>query len=167
MKHLFSILALPFNVTITLPILLMFFESRSNTGMNWIAFPWFWIGVVALIDGLFLLIWTISLIATKGQGTIAPWAPTKKLVITGPFRHVRNPMITGVLLVLIGEALIFQSVWLLAWAIFFFGLNTIYFIMKEEPDLLKRFGKPYEEYCRHVNRWIPRISPWDPDETSN
>ncbi len=167
MKQLFSILALPFNVTLTLPLFLLFFENRSSTHVDWVEFPWFWVGVILLIDGLFLLVWTITLFATQGKGTLAPWAPTKQLVVAGPFRHVRNPMITGVLLVLVGEAMIFESFWLLGWALFFFLLNNFYFILKEEPDLLKRFGEPYTVYCRNVRRWIPRISPWDPEETSD
>ena len=46
------------------------------------------------------------------------------------------------------------------WALFFFGLNSVYFILKEEPDLLKRFGEDYKNYKENVPRWIPRWKPW-------
>jgi protein-S-isoprenylcysteine O-methyltransferase Ste14 len=164
MKHLISILVLPFNVTLTIPWLFLLLESRTNTYFNWNGLPWFWIGLVFLIDGLFLLSWTITLFATKGKGTLAPWAPTKVLVLSGPYRHVRNPMISGVVFILIGEAMMCQSFWLLGWATFFFLLNNFYFILKEEPDLMIRFGGFYDNYKQNVKRWIPRINPWDPAE---
>ena len=68
--------------------------------------------LVALVlgtSGLALAVWTTSLFRTVGEGTPAPWAPPKKLVVRGPYRHVRNPMITSVLLMLGAESLFFGS----------------------------------------------------------
>lgn len=74
-------------------------------------------------------------------------------------------MITGVLTILIAETFLFQSVAILVWALLFFGINSVYFILKEESDLVKRFGAEYTEYTeykKHVPRWIPRVKGWRP-----
>jgi protein-S-isoprenylcysteine O-methyltransferase Ste14 len=99
-----------------------------------------------------------------GDGTPAPWDPPQKLVIRGPYRHVRNPMITGVLLMLLAEALWFQSWPLALWMLIFFLGNFVYFPLVEEKGLEKRFGNDYREYKAHVPRWIPRLHPWYPQE---
>ncbi len=109
--------------------------------------------------GLFLLVMTIRLFIRRGKGTLAPWTPTQKLVVEGPYSFVRNPMITGVLSVIIGEALIIQSYSLLIWAVLFFGINHLYFILSEEPGLVKRFGEEYVRYKKEVPRWIPKFEP--------
>jgi protein-S-isoprenylcysteine O-methyltransferase Ste14 len=103
---------------------------------------------------------TISLFAREGKGTLAPWDPTQRLVVRGPYRYVRNPMITGVLSILLGEAALFGSLWVLAWWLAFFAINAVYFPLIEEPGLRGRFGDEYERYRRSVPRWIPRRRPW-------
>jgi len=157
-----SIAILPFNVLITVPVLIFNLIKSNQSGFlanqpGWIIFP---IGMLFLITGLTLMWQTISLFYKKGKGTLAPWNPTQKLVIEGPYRFVRNPMISGVLCILIAESLLSQSVPIFYWALFFFVLNYTYFIVKEEPDLVKRFGNDYEVYKKNVLRWIPRSSPW-------
>ena len=79
----------------------------------------------------------------------------------GVYRHVRNPMITGVFCILLGEAIFFGSWRLLG--LFGFGLivNLIYIPLSEEPGLAKRFGDDYLLYKRNVPRWIPRLTPWE------
>ena len=67
-------------------------------------------------------------------------------------------MITGVLMMLAGEALFFNARGILIWSCMFFIMNTMFFIFKEEPDMLARFGEPYREYKKHVPRWIPRLT---------
>jgi protein-S-isoprenylcysteine O-methyltransferase Ste14 len=73
-------------------------------------------------------------------------------------------MITGVLFVLLGEALLLLSRSHLEWAVLFFAINAVYIPLLEEPQLLLRFGEPYREYCRHVPRLIPRLQPWQPPD---
>src|SRR5687768_409074 len=114
-------------------------------------------GLILILTGLSVMILTISSFITIGEGTLAPWSPTKKLVVRGLYRYVRNPMILGVLTVLLGEALCLQSKNILVWAILFFIINTVYFIIYEEPDLERRFGEEYREYKKHVSRWMPRL----------
>jgi protein-S-isoprenylcysteine O-methyltransferase Ste14 len=119
-------------------------------------------GVALIGAGLLLMYRTISLFAREGDGTLAPWDPPRKLVVRGPYRYVRNPMITGVITVLIGEAALFGSPWLLAWAAAFLAGNLVWFPRVEEPGLVRRFGPDYLEYRRHVPRWVPRRKPWSP-----
>jgi protein-S-isoprenylcysteine O-methyltransferase Ste14 len=103
---------------------------------------------------------TISLFAREGEGTLAPWDPTRRLVVRGPYRFVRNPMITGVLCVLLGEAALFGSAGILALAAAFLAVNAVWFPLVEEPALRRRFGAEYDAYSRNVPRWLPRRTPW-------
>jgi protein-S-isoprenylcysteine O-methyltransferase Ste14 len=94
------------------------------------------------------------------SGTLAPWDPTQKLVVRGVYRCVRNPMISGVLSILLGETIIFGSVAPFYWFIIFWLINMVYIPLFQEPDLEERFGNDYREYKKHVPRWIPRTSAW-------
>ena len=69
-------------------------------------------------------------------------------------------MIIGVLIVLIGESVSILSLNILIWALIFFIINNVYFLVYEEPNLEKRFGNEYREYKRNVPRWIPRFKPY-------
>lgn len=115
--------------------------------------------------GLTLFLYTVVLFRTYGKGTLAPWTPTQKLVVFGPYRYCRNPMITGVFFILIGESMVYYSINILIWAGVFFLINTTYFLLKEEPDLYKRFGEEYLEYKKNVPRWIPRLKPYGKKST--
>jgi protein-S-isoprenylcysteine O-methyltransferase Ste14 len=157
---------LPFSVLIVLPALLLACNKGFRFGWG-LGLPYdaiaICVGLAIIIAGMYLLIGTILLFRNIGKGTLAPWAPPTKLVVTGPYRYVRNPMITGVLIVLIGEAIVFGSVALSICFVLFFIINHIYFICSEEPGLVKRFGDDYIRYSKNVPRWIPRLSPWKND----
>jgi len=115
------------------------------------------VGALLVAAGLALVAWTVRLFVTLGRGTLAPWAPTSALVVRGPYRYVRNPMITGVGTILGGQALFFRS-WAVAIELAVFAIvNAIYFPLIEEPGLQRRFGVEYEEYCARVPRWLPRV----------
>ncbi len=118
------------------------------------------LGLIFILTGLILLVLTISALIRIGKGALAPWIPTKKLVVIGIYSHVRNPMITGVLSGLIGESILFSSLNIFAWAVIFFIINNIYFSLFEEPGLRNRFGDEYLEYKRNVPRWIPKRNPY-------
>ena len=81
-------------------------------------------------------------------------------MVAGPYRYVRNPMLTGVLFMLTAESLLFVSWPLFGWVVAFFLINTTYFLTIEEPGLEKRFGEDYRRYKSNVPRWIPRFRPW-------
>jgi protein-S-isoprenylcysteine O-methyltransferase Ste14 len=113
-----------------------------------------------------LVISTVTLFAKVGRGTLAPWDPTSTLVVQGPYRYVRNPMISGVLFILLGEAACFASLPLLIWFAAVFALNAVYLPLVEERGLRRRFGADYEAYRAKVPRWIPRLRPWTGEESS-
>jgi protein-S-isoprenylcysteine O-methyltransferase Ste14 len=120
-------------------------------------------GLPVICIGLYILTTNVSAFIRIGKGTLAPWSPTRKLVITGMYRYVRNPMISGVVIALAGEAITVLSLNILIWAAVFFIVNNLWFLLYEEPDLLKKFGKEYSEYKKNVPRWIPRLEPFIPD----
>lgn len=116
----------------------------------------FWLGLASVTVGGGLAFWTVMLFTRYGEGTPAPWEPPRKLVIRGPYRHVRNPMISGVLFLIAAEALLFGSWPLLVWMGVFFLGNAVYFPLVEEKGLAERFGQAYREYKKNVPRWLPR-----------
>ncbi len=120
------------------------------------------LGLASVGVGLLLLIKTVVLFEKVGEGTLAPWDPTQRLVVRGVSRSVRNPMISGVVLILLGEAAFSGSLPLLYWAAFFFTANAIYMPLSEEPGRARRFGDDYLLYKKNVPRWIPRVTPWTP-----
>jgi protein-S-isoprenylcysteine O-methyltransferase Ste14 len=156
LKRTFSLI-LPATVLVLVPLTI---ENRWAVCVD----VEFVIGILLAAAGLVVLGITASMFFRMGNGTIAPWSPTRKLVVGGPYRYVRNPMITGVLTALLGESLMIQSLPIFEWLIVFFAINNIYFVLSEEPGLAKRFGEEYLEYKRNVPRWIPRLKPWDPDK---
>jgi protein-S-isoprenylcysteine O-methyltransferase Ste14 len=121
---------------------------------------WSPVGLLPLAVGLTLVARTVALFARVGRGTLAPWDPTSRLVVRGPYRYVRNPMISGVLFVLVGEALLFGSPAIAVEAACVFLVNAVYFPLVEEPGLAQRFGDEYERYRANVPRWIPRLRAW-------
>lgn len=155
MRHLLAILSLPFVVTVVIPAWLV----RAFPGEEV-----FWglrgLGVGVFVMGFGLFGWCVVLFARVGQGTLAPWDPTRKMVAVGPYQVVRNPMISGVALMLIGEAFFWGSVAVGGWAGVFILINHLYFLLSEEPGLEKRFGEGYRRYKANVPRWIPRLTPW-------
>ena len=157
LRALAAILALPVVVTVGVPALLLAGRSAPPAGVLARG-----LGLLLGGAGLVLAGWTVSLFFSVGHGTLAPWDPPRRLVVRGPYQHVRNPMITGVLAILLGEAAWFWSPAVLAWAGVFLLINAVYLPVVEEPNLAARFGADYAEYCRHVPRWLPRWSAWKP-----
>jgi len=125
--------------------------------------PAFILGVIIMVIGLYAITMTVSSIIRVGKGTLAPWSPSRHLVIVGMYGYVRNPMILGVLTVLIGESVAILSYRILIWAACFFVINTIWFLVFEEPNLEKKFGDEYRKYKKNVPRWVPRLRPFKPD----
>lgn len=162
-RHLIALVLLPGSVVVLVPAWLRTSfagaDSRWADGstMAWVARG---ASLVAFLAGGLLVAWCVMLFARVGQGTLAPWDPTRRLVVVGPYRHVRNPMISGVALLLMGQAL-WSGSWLLAsWLLVFVAINHAFFLGVEEPGLAARFGDDYREYVAHVPRWLPRRTPW-------
>lgn len=122
------------------------------------------IGGVLIAVGLALAALSVPLFLRQRQGTIMPWEPAEALIVEGVYRYVRNPMHTGVFCVMLGEGLILRSTAILTFAVFVIVLHLFYIPLSEERGLEKRFGEAYRAYTRNVPRWIPRLTPWDPEE---
>jgi protein-S-isoprenylcysteine O-methyltransferase Ste14 len=161
LRHSLAIAVLPFTMAVLIPAWIARGEDLTlapATSVTGLAVQV--CGLALLVLGLTLFVASLRRFATEGHGTLAPWDPPRELVVRGPYRYVRNPMISGVLLVLLGEALVLRSRPHLVWAAIFFAINATYIPLLEEPDLEGRFGERYREYCRHVPRLIPRLRPW-------
>jgi len=100
---------------------------------------------------------SVSLLTEYGGGTPAPYDPPKNFVARGVYMRVRNPMMIGVILVLLGEALFFGSLTIFTWALIFLQACLVLIPFWEEPDLEGRFGETYLQYKRKVPRWIPKL----------
>jgi protein-S-isoprenylcysteine O-methyltransferase Ste14 len=154
LRHLSSLL-LPITILIVVPWLLDPHPAPAS-GFQLA------LGLAVIGMGLYVMARTILGFFQIGKGTLAPWDPPRRLVIAGMYAYVRNPMILGVITVVVGEALAVASLPILGFAVFAFVLNTVYFRFSEEPGLERRFGEEYREYKRNVPRWIPRRTPWKP-----
>ena len=109
LRHIIAIAALPFTVTVLIPTWIA--RSRPSVALANGSFALLGRigGVACLVIGLLLFIASLRRFAGEGEGTLAPWDPPRKLVVKGPYRYVRNPMISGVLFVLFAEALLLWS----------------------------------------------------------
>jgi protein-S-isoprenylcysteine O-methyltransferase Ste14 len=163
LRHVLAIAILPFMVTVLVP---WWIAERYAIVPALSTFAGALIlqgtGLVVLIVGLILFFSSLHRFAAEGGGTLAPWDPPRHLVVHGPYRFVRNPMISGVVFVLAAEAMLLRSRPHAFWALAFLGINLVYIPLLEEPFLQLRFGDAYREYCRHVPRVFPRLRPWSP-----
>lgn len=159
-------MTLPFNVLGTVPVLLLLatHSGRLAWQLSRPADATAWAALACFALGLTLMVATIRRFDREGAGTLAPWSPTQRLVVSGPYRYVRNPMISGVLFNLLGEVLLFRSPALLLWFALFFVGNAIYIPLAEERGLGLRFGEDWQRYKRSVPRWLPRLTPYQPSQ---
>ena len=159
LRHLLAITLLPFMVVVIIPAWLLNNVAGETRGSEPLLMGWLLraIGLMLFAAGFGLFSWCVSLFACVGRGTLAPWDPTHNLVAVGPYRYVRNPMISGVVAMLLGEALLWGSVALGLWACAFIAINHVYFILLEEPGLEQLFGESYRAYKATIPRLIPRL----------
>lgn len=151
-----AILALPGMVLGAVPALFVTLDGGVLR-----AAPWPLVALVPAALGLGLMAWTITLFARRGRGTLAPWDAPTRLVVAGPFRHVRNPMMVGVLLVLLGETTAFRAPLLVGWLALALLAILLFIPLIEEKRLARRFGAEYDRYRSAVPRWLPRLKPWN------
>ena len=154
-RHVREILLLPGVVLVAIPAVILYF-----TGVKWPPSVVSAIGLAFFFAGVALMAATNQLFIMFGQGTLAPFDPPETLVVEEIYRHVRNPMMLGVFCILLGEAIFFISLPLLALLAVGVIVNLIYIPLVEEPGLVKRFGEDYLRYKANVPRWIPRLRPW-------
>ncbi len=114
-------------------------------------------GLIPFTLGACLSLWCVKDFVVRGRGTPAPFDPPTRLVMQGPYRYVRNPMYVGLFLVLVGEAMLYASFFVLLYALFLVAAAHIFVVFYEEPTLRRRFGESYKQYLRSVPRWLPRM----------
>jgi protein-S-isoprenylcysteine O-methyltransferase Ste14 len=125
------------------------------------------LAIALMTIGLSIMAKCVWDFAWTGRGTPAPFDPPRRLVIHGLYRYTRNPMYVGMAAFLIGEALflpvIAREMWILL-AVLAIAVNA-FILLYEEPTLRRLFGEDYADYCRHVRRWLPRLTPFDKQST--
>jgi protein-S-isoprenylcysteine O-methyltransferase Ste14 len=119
-------------------------------------------GIVIVGTGAVPLIESFARFALVGLGTPAPIAPTRHLVVTGFYRYTRNPMYVGVLAIILGNGLVLGNPTVLGYGLIVAVAFNLFVLGYEEPTLRRQFGAEYAEFCAHVPRWLPRLTPWTP-----
>ena len=152
LKNLLFTVLVPATVAVYIPLRVLGGLERIR-GMSWRAVQS--LGLTPLVLGVALYAWCVWNFAVVGRGTPAPVDAPKVLVTLGPYRHLRNPMYLGVLLLVLGEALLVGSRSILLYS----GVLSFFFhpfiLLVEEPVLRRQFGTSYDDYCTAVRRWVP------------
>ena len=120
------------------------------------------VGVLLILVGLPGLVDSFARFALQGLGTPAPVAPTMHLVVTGLYRHVRNPIYVAVVAIILGQAMLFGDWRLIVYGALLWLAFHVFVVAYEEPTLERTFGREYEAFRAAVPRWIPRMTPWRP-----
>ena len=133
-----------------------------------ILFPWHGVGMpagyVLIVIGLALLLWCVRDFYVSGKGTLAPWAPPRRLVVVGLYRFVRNPMYIAVLLILIGWYAATASPSIASYTLGVAVAFHLRVVLNEEPRLASKFGTEWLVYSRSAGRWFPRLRHWLSDQ---
>lgn len=144
---------IPGTVTVLVPYLLL---TSRNAPPPVPLGPLRYAGAIPVLLGASFYFWCAWDFTFAGRGTPAPFDPPRELVVRGLYRYVRNPMYVGIVSLLVGEALLFQSRWLMEYAVTAFIFYHLLVILYEEPTLKRKFGDSYKRYSESVPRWIPR-----------
>jgi protein-S-isoprenylcysteine O-methyltransferase Ste14 len=157
---LFFVIA-PFSLTVLIPLWIAGWRMQAPfLGL----LPLRVIGVLLAVAGAVPLIESFRRFAIEGLGTPAPIAPPQRLIVTGFYRYVRNPMYVGVVAVILGEALVLGDVRLLTYAAIVRLAFHVFVLTYEEPTLRDSYGAEYDAFRANVPRWIPRFTPWSATE---
>ena len=142
--------------TVGLPALIL----RRTAGLSMLAVDvgWAarWLGVALTGCGIYLYAWSAARLLRSRTSAI-PGGKPAVLVTDGWYALTRHPLLLGVVMILLGEALFFESWALLGYAVAYWLWLTAFVVMKEEPDLRRTFGARFDAYCREVPRWFPRV----------
>jgi protein-S-isoprenylcysteine O-methyltransferase Ste14 len=120
------------------------------------------VGGLLLTAGAAVLVDSFRRFVFEGRGTPAPVAPPQELVVSGLYRYVRNPMYVAIVSAIVGQALLFGSIDLLAYVAIVWLMFHTFVTLYEEPVLRRKFGQSYDVYRANVPRWRLRVTPWKP-----
>ena len=151
----------PLNIMIVIPLILYWASTRwgilqpynlKYSPASEIA------GLIIMALGIYIVCRSVSDLTSKGEdGTPAPWHPPANLVVTGIYQRTRNPMVSGVAVVLCGETILSGAILVSGWFLFWVASNLVATPLKEEPEMEARFGDAYLQYKISVPRWLPRF----------
>jgi protein-S-isoprenylcysteine O-methyltransferase Ste14 len=145
-RALIAFLALPGIAAFAIPAVWLWYTTHLILAQR--------IGLVPLAVGVMALLWCVRDFYVSGKGTLAPWAPPEELVVVGLYRYSRNPMYVAVALVLLGWALSFSSMSLLAYALVVAVAFHLRVVFGEEPWLARTHGDKWVQYASRVPRWF-------------
>ncbi|HEX9749849.1 MAG TPA: isoprenylcysteine carboxylmethyltransferase family protein [candidate division Zixibacteria bacterium] len=148
-KNLLFVLAVPGSVAVYVPLWITRGQSVQ---------PGAWLAVACCLfaAGGSVLLWSVGAFAVFGRATPAPIDAPKRLVVRGLYRYARNPMYVGVLTIIAGWVVLYQTRSILIyWATVAVAFH-LFVILYEEPHLRGAFGAEYTDYCKRVGRWLPR-----------
>ena len=114
------------------------------------------VAISLVIPGFALICWSVISLVTQGRGTPNPDSPPNAMVEEGPYRYSRNPMVIGMLLLLLGMGVLARSLLLLIYVPTLGLVTQFYLVRTEEPELIERFGQAYRDYQLRVPRWLRR-----------
>lgn len=156
LRALLAFLMVPVIVAGIIPFTIALYDPYKGTGTLF--------GLLFIVIGLAILIWCVSDFYISGKGTLAPWDPPKNLVTVGLYRHVRNPMYVGVVLIILGWIMITGSPIVLGFALFLY--IAFYYRVKnhEEPWAEDTFAEEWVKYKQNVPRWLPQLKGYHPDK---
>ena len=120
------------------------------------------VGAIVIVAGVLALVDAFARFALQGLGTPAPIAPPRNLVVSGLYRHVRNPIFVAVVAIILGQALLMGDWRLVVYGAILWLAFHVQVVVYEEPTLEQTFGSEYQAFRAAVPRWIPRITPWRP-----
>ena len=120
-----------------------------------------------MVAGLPVLLDSFARFAIQGLGTPAPIFPTRRLVVSGLYRYVRNPMYVAVVSLILGQGLFFGDLRVLEYGIAIWAAFHLFVLVYEEPTLRNTYGSEYDVFCANVHRWIPRLRPWRQSPNAN
>lgn len=149
-KNALYITVVPATVAVYLPLTLMHGRTAAS------AEPFF-IALVLLGIGSAIIVKSVWDFAIAGDGTPFPVDPPTKLVVRGLYRYTRNPIYIGILSIILGWAVMYQSRMLFLYAFYTALFFQGFIILYEERHLRRIFGDEYKQYCAAVNRWFPTI----------
>lgn len=139
--------------SVLLPLMAIFVDRR--VGAVWpFSDPLSRLAIPLLALGLGLALWSVQQLTFRGHGTPNPIKPPQQLVVRGPYRWSRNPMMVGAWVFGAGLALAIRSLSLLVLYAVIVVIGVVYVRKVEEPAMLERFGDEYRSYAARVPRWL-------------
>lgn len=147
------------SIFITITALFIIAPLLIERGLNFQAIkfkPWnLIISILIMVSGVFYMIWSVFEFF-KVKGTPVPFNPPPVLIVRGPYKYSRNPMTSGLFLLMFGLGILFGSI-LLSFVFVPLYVMLLYYLLKnvEEPELEMRLGEPYKKYKSKVPMFIP------------